>query len=263
MSGPESEAVLAVEDLHVTLESRSGVTSALVDGVSLEAKAGRILGVVGESGSGKTMTVRAVLGVTPGRTRVSGRIRFAGESFDGSTRAGKRLLGRQICSVFQDARSSLHPTISIGRQLGWALKRRGLETRRERLAAGTELLRRVGLSGSRGELESYPFEFSGGMCQRVALAIALAPEPSLLIADEPTSALDPTIQLEIADLFAEVAKERNLALILITHDIRLVAHVADDVVVMQQGRVVESGAAASVLAEPSDDYTRLLLRSTV
>ena len=192
--------IMTVSDLRVDLQQKTGPPRALVDGVSFEARAGRVLGLVGESGSGKTMTVRAILGVAPRQVSVQGRVKYRGREFDGTTAKGRQLLGREICSVFQDARSSLHPTFSVGRQLDWALKRGGLTGKHQRQQAARELLQRVGLTGTRSELQSYPFEFSGGMCQRVALAIALAPGPSLLFADEPTSALDPTIQLQVADL---------------------------------------------------------------
>jgi ABC-type glutathione transport system ATPase component len=258
-----SDPILAVQGLRVELRLRTSPPRPLVDGVSFEASAGRVLGLVGESGSGKTMTVRAILGVAPYGTTVHGRVDYRGQAFDGATTKGRQLLGREICSVFQDARSSLHPTFSIGRQLDWALKRGGIDRRSARQSAARELLERVGLAGTQHQLQAYPYEFSGGMCQRVALAIALAPGPSLLFADEPTSALDPTIQLQIADLFAEVARERDLALILITHDIRLVSYVADDVAVMYRGCIVEAGTAASVLASAKHDYTRLLLEATV
>ena len=255
--------ILAVRELRVEFNLRNGPPRTLVDGMSFEASAGRVLGLVGESGSGKTMTVRAILGVAPYGTTVRGQVDYRGQSFDGATARGRQLLGREICSVFQDARSSLHPTFSIGRQLDWALKRGGIAGKRARRVAARELLERVGLTGTSHQLQAYPYEFSGGMCQRVALAIALAPGPSLLFADEPTSALDPTIQLQIADLFAEVARERDLALILITHDIRLVSYVADDVAVMYQGTLVEAGTTAEVLVSAKHDYTRLLLKATV
>lgn len=255
--------VLAVSELRVELRGHDNHPRALVESADFDAFAGRVLGLVGESGSGKTMTVRAILGVAPARTRVTGQVTYRGRPFDGASREGRRMLGREICSVFQDARSSLHPTFSIGRQLDWALKRGGVRGKTERRRVAQELLERVGLTGSRQELEAYPFEFSGGMCQRVALAIALAPQPTLLFADEPTSALDPTIQLQVADLFAEVAHELNLALILITHDIRLVSYVADDVAVMYRGSVVERGEAASILNAAKHEYTQLLLEATI
>jgi ABC-type dipeptide/oligopeptide/nickel transport system ATPase component len=209
------------------------------------------------------MTTRAILGIAPGRTVVTGRVEYRGAPFDATSPTGRRVLGREISCVFQDARSSLHPTFSIGRQLGWALARGGVKGKHDRDEAARALLARVGLEGTRSELKAYPHEFSGGMCQRVALAIALAPGPRVLFADEPTSALDPTIQLQVADLFAEVARERALALVLITHDIRLVSYVADDVAVMYRGAVVEAGPAADVLSSASHEYTQLLLRATV
>jgi ABC-type glutathione transport system ATPase component len=252
---------LEVEQLKVRIGSTRGVVEILHD-VSFFARACRILGVVGESGSGKTMTTKAVFGVLPKDSVMEGSIRYRGRELDTPGAERHELLGRKLTMVFQDARSSLHPTFTIGRQLDWALRRARVTSHRAREDRARELLARVGLSGSREELRAYPFQFSGGMCQRVAIGIAIATDPDLIVADEPTSALDPTIQLQIADLFRDIIDQSQVTLLLVTHDIRLVQYLCDDVVVMRHGRVLESGQASQVLSDPQHEYTRFLIEAT-
>jgi ABC-type dipeptide/oligopeptide/nickel transport system ATPase component len=257
------EPRLAIEGLTVAVPGRQRGDVEILRGVNLKAYPSRILGVVGETGSGKTMTARAVLGLLPRGSSVAGSIRYRDEMLEPGGLDRSHLLGRKFSMVFQDARSSLHPTMTIGRQVAWALKRAGVKGRENRREAARTLLQRVGLRGSDDELRSYPFQFSGGMCQRAAIGIALAPHPDLIIADEPTSALDPTIQLQIADLLADLVRESSLTLILITHDVRFVKYLCADVVVMKSGRVVEEGPVAQVLSEPQHEYTKLLLASSI
>lgn len=251
------QSTLSVGELSITLPSSSG-TIQILDSVDIGAMPGHVLGIVGESGSGKTMTARAIFGLLPKGARVSGSVRWCDVELRANLAYWERLLGRQFAMVFQDPRSSLHPTVTVGRQLGWAMARAGVIRRLRRERSGV-LLDQVGLRDIDRVLAAYPHQLSGGMCQRAALAIALATSPQLLIADEPTSALDPTVQLQIADLIRHLTIERNLTTILITHDIGLVAYVCDEVAVLNRGRLVESGSTGAVLGKPAHDYTRQLL----
>ncbi len=253
---------LRVDGLRVDLASARAEVPILRD-VSFAARPSRITGIVGETGSGKTMTARAIFGLLPKGSRLDGSIVYRGRQLEPGNASRAQLLGRRFTMVFQDARSSLHPTISIGRQLDWALRRAGTRGRQARRERAHELLGQVGLKGTLELVRCYPHQLSGGMCQRAALAIALAPGPDILVADEPTSALDATIQLQIANLFAATVREFALTMILITHDMRLVRYLCDDVVVIRSGEVVEAGAAATVLSAPKHPYTRLLLEASV
>lgn len=260
-----AEPLLAIEDLRVAFHTPRGVVQA-VDGVSLTVAAGETLAVVGESGSGKSVTALAVLRLF-GRgdtVTVSGAVRFARPS--GSVDllrlaepALRAIRGGEIAIVFQDPSTSLNPVFTVGEQIAEVLRRhRGLP-RRAALAEAARLLQRVGIAEAKARLAAFPHQLSGGMRQRAMIAMAIACDPRLLIADEPTTALDVTIQAQIVALLKEIQAERGMGLVFISHDLDLVAELADRVAVMYAGQVVESGPAAAVLAEPRHPYTRALL----
>jgi peptide/nickel transport system ATP-binding protein len=255
----EATPLLALEDIKVELPSPRGVLRA-VDGVSLELKAGRTLGIVGESGSGKTMLSRAVGHLLPRGAKLSGRVAFDGQNLSElAPEALRRLRGRALAFIFQDPMTSLNPVLSIGSQL--------IETLREHLRLdasaaqrrATELLGEVGIPSPEQRLKQYPHEFSGGMRQRVAIAIALSCEPKLLIADEPTTALDVTVQAQILDLLAREQRRRHMAMILITHDLGVVAGRTDEVAVMYAGRVVERAPTRRLFKAMRMPYTEALI----
>jgi oligopeptide/dipeptide ABC transporter ATP-binding protein len=222
-----------------------------------------VLALVGESGCGKSMTALALLGLLPAAARLEGgRIGFEGRDLARlPERELRALRGNRISVIFQDPSGSLDPLMTVGAQLAEGLRahrRMGREEAHERSLA---MLRAVGISEPERRLAQYPFELSGGMCQRVMIAIALAAEPAVLLADEPTTALDVTIQAQILDLMKALRRERGTSILLITHDMGVVADMADRVAVMYAGRIVESGPADAIFADPRHPYTRLLLRS--
>jgi peptide/nickel transport system ATP-binding protein len=251
--------LLALEHVAVELPSPRGVLRA-VDGVSLELDPGRTLGIVGESGSGKTMLSRAVAQLLPRGAKLSGRVAFDGQILSElQPEALRRLRGRALACIFQDPMTSLNPVLSIGSQL--------IETLREHLRLdrptaqrrAVELLGEVGIPSPEQRLRQYPHQFSGGMRQRVAIAIALSCEPKLLIADEPTTALDVTVQAQILDLLAREQRRRRMAMILITHDLGVVAGRTDEVAVMYAGRVVERAPTRRLFKAMRMPYTEALI----
>jgi oligopeptide/dipeptide ABC transporter ATP-binding protein len=250
-------AVLAVHDLIAV----AGATR-LVDGVSFAVHAGRTLGLVGESGSGKSVTCLSVLGLPPQGVHVAeGRILLNGEDLRAKTSTELNALrGREIGMILQDPMTSLNPLLTIGRQITEMFRYRGgVSSRAEREARAVELLRRVRIPAPESRLNSYPHQFSGGMRQRVAIAMNLACNPRLLIADEPTTALDITVRLQILDLLREVQTEHGTAIVLVTHDLHLVRRYCDDVAVMYGGRIIEQGPVEDVFAWPRHPYTKGLL----
>lgn len=255
--------LLEVEGLTVEFTSRRGAVQA-VRGVSFGVGRGRIVGVVGESGSGKSVSSYAVLRILDRAGRVvAGRVQFAGVDVLGLPEpAMADLRGREIAMVFQNPRASLNPVRRVGRQIGDVLVRHAQATRATARAQAVELLRTVRIADPERRVDAYPFELSGGMCQRVSLAVALACSPRLLIADEPTTGLDVTTQKAVMDLLVGLARARGMATVLITHDLGLAAAYCDDLVIMQGGQVVESAAAAQVFAHPAHAYTRRLIRAT-
>jgi len=261
--------LLEIDRLTVTSRDRSGRPMVLVDEVSLGVGAGEIVGLVGASGAGKSLTAFAVLDLLPpGVERAGGRILFEGEDLTGlGPRGLHRIRGRRIAMVFQEPASALNPTFTIGFQVAEAVRAhqpRGERASREgvrRQVVG--LLDRVALPDAARRLRSYPHELSGGQRQRVVLAMALACGPSLLLADEPTTALDVTTQAQILDLLEELRRDLGLGVLLITHDLPVVAETCDRVVVLHQGRVVEEGSVAEVFSHPADDRTRELLAAAV
>jgi oligopeptide/dipeptide ABC transporter ATP-binding protein len=254
--------LLSVEDLRVEFWTQRGTVYA-VNGVSFEIAAGETLGIVGESGCGKSVTSLAILGILSRNGRVtSGRAVFEGRDLIGlSDRELRRIRGRDIAMIFQDPMTSLNPVLTIGRQIRESLQTHlGLD-RKQAEARAVELLEQVGIPKARDRVGDYPHQFSGGMRQRAMIAMALACEPKLLIADEPTTALDVTIQAQILDLLRSVIAERDTALVLITHDLGVVAGMCERVHVMYAGMVVEAGPAEAVFATPRHPYTFGLLQS--
>ncbi|WP_422734728.1 ABC transporter ATP-binding protein [Micromonospora sp. WMMD558] len=254
---------LRVSDLRVRFDTTDGVVRA-VDGVSFAVERGRTLGIVGESGSGKSVTSLAILGLhDPRRTRLSGRILLAGRDLVRmSEEEVRRLRGRDMAMVFQDPLSALHPYYSVGRQIAEAYRVHHPDAgRREARRRAVDMLGRVGIPQPGRRFDQYPHEFSGGMRQRVMIAMALVNDPDLVIADEPTTALDVTVQAQILDLLADLQAEFRSAIVLITHDLGVVSQVADEVLVMYGGRGVEHGGVEQVLRRPQHPYTWGLLSS--
>ncbi|MDX1540404.1 MAG: ABC transporter ATP-binding protein [Geminicoccaceae bacterium] len=263
---PKTADLLEVDGLAVHFATPRGLLHA-VDGVSLEVQAGETLAVVGESGSGKSVTGLAVMRLLE-RTSAriaGGRVGFRGK--DGVARdllrlpetAMRRVRGREIAMIFQDPLSSLNPVFTIGDQIVETLRRHHRLSRAAAQDRAGELLAQVGIAGAGKRLSDYPHQLSGGMRQRVVIAIALACDPLLLIADEPTTALDVTIQAQIVDLLKRLQRERRMGMIFVTHDLGLVEEVADRVAVMYAGQIVEQGPAEDLLARPRHPYTQALL----
>ncbi|MBL8699991.1 MAG: ABC transporter ATP-binding protein [Alphaproteobacteria bacterium] len=253
-------ALLEIEGLEVRLPVAGGELHA-VRGIDLRLEAGEALSVVGESGCGKSLTALAVMGLLPRRAvRAARRIVFDGQRLDAlGERAMADLRGRRLAMIFQDPMTSLNPTLTIGTQLTEGIRRHeGIGAAAAR-ARAVELLERVGIAEPAARLGQYPHQFSGGQRQRVMIAAALMGRPSLLIADEPTTALDVTIQAQILDLLDDLRREFGLAVLLITHDLGVVARFADRVAVMYAGEVVEEAPAAAIFAAPRHPYTRALL----
>ena len=253
-------AVLEIEDLHVDFPSQGGVLRA-VEGVSLTLDEGEVLGIVGESGSGKSVTMLALMGLVayPGRVRAK-QLRFAGRDLlTLSDRDRRKLIGKDVAMIFQDPTTSLNPCFTIGFQLTETLRLHlGLDHKAARhRAAG--LLEQVGIPAAASRLKDFPHQLSGGMNQRVMIAMAIACNPRLLIADEPTTALDVTIQAQILDLLRDLQKDRGMALVLVTHNMGVVSEMARRVAVMYAGQVVEERAADALFASPQHPYTAALL----
>ena len=257
-----SEPLLAVEHLSVQFWTGGGTVYA-VNGISFEVPAGETLGIVGESGCGKSVTALALLGLLPRAGRVkSGTARLEGRDLlQLKDRELRKLRGRQIAMIFQDPMTSLNPVLTIGRQIREALQAHFEMNRKEAEARAAELIDRVGIPSAKARLRDYPHQFSGGMRQRAMIAMALACEPKLLIADEPTTALDVTIQAQILDLLRELVAEENAALILITHDLGVVAGMCERVNVMYGGMFMETGSAEQLFGAPRHPYTLGLLQS--
>ncbi len=257
--------LLEVNDLAVSFFTPQGTVRA-VRGVNLELAAGETLGIVGESGSGKSVTARAILGLIdlPGKI-TGGDILWKGESLVKGRRAKARaraMRGKEASMVFQNPMTSFNPLISIGDQINEVLRHHLGMNKRDATARAVELLGLVGMSNPKQRFEQYPHEFSGGMRQRAMIAMALACEPELLIADEPTTALDVTIQAQILELLADLQQRLGLAVVLITHDLAVVAGVCHRIEVMYAGRFIEQGSARELFANPSHPYTVGLLKST-
>jgi peptide/nickel transport system ATP-binding protein len=264
MSAPGEPRLLEVEDLEVRFFTRRGVAEA-VRNVTLSLDKGETLGLVGESGSGKSVTAQAIMGLIqlPGKI-TGGDVRWKGESLRGrdGARLSQRIRGKELAIVFQDPMTSLNPLFPVKTQIGEVLRHHLGMSHRQAHDRVIELLELVGMPSPRRRAEQYPHEFSGGMRQRIMIAMALACEPELLIADEPTTALDVTIQAQILELIAEIQGRLGLAVLLITHDLGVVAGVCHRVAVMYGGKIVETGPLAELFERPGHPYTAGLLRST-
>lgn len=254
------QPLLELDGLAVDLPVRDGAVR-VVDGVSFDIPPATTVGLIGESGSGKTMTANAIIGLLPDGARLGGELRWRGQDLLQVDRTRRRRLrGHEIAMIFQDPLAALNPTQTIVRQVGEILRRNG-QSRDAVRRRVVELLDRAGISDPARRLNNYPHEFSGGMRQRAMIALALAGNPSLLLADEPTTALDVTVQARILRLLRSIQDDEGLAMLLVSHDLRVVAHVAHQVVVMYAGRVAERGPTKAVLGRPAHPYTRALVQS--
>ena len=254
--------LLEIRDLRVSFETRDGIVHA-VDGVTLSVDRGRTLGVVGESGSGKSVTALTVMGLTrlPNAT-ISGEVLLDGVDLLALPADDlRRVRGKRVAMIFQDPLSSLHPLYKVGWQIVEAIQAHERVSEKAARARALEGLREVGIPNAADRLESYPHELSGGMRQRVMIAMALVLDPEILIADEPTTALDVTVQAQILDLVRELQTEHGTAVVLITHDLGVIAETADEVAVMYAGRVAELGPLQGVIDHPEHPYTWGLLQS--
>jgi len=256
-------ALLSIRGLKSYLRTPRGLVRA-VDGVSVDLAAGRTLGLVGESGCGKSILARSIMGLIADAVldKAGGQILFDGRDLRGlSEKEMRRLRGREIAMIFQDPMTSLNPVMRVGDQIGQVLRLHFGSSKAEAQRRAVELLASVGIPSPERRARSFPHELSGGMRQRVMIAIALACDPKLLIADEPTTALDVTVQAQILRLLREQREKRGMALILITHNLGVVAGVADEVAVMYAGRIVEHGQTADLLRAPRMPYTAALMQS--
>ncbi|MDX6602969.1 MAG: peptide/nickel transport system ATP-binding protein ddpF [Solirubrobacterales bacterium] len=260
-----SEPLLSVRDLRVGFVTEGGRVQA-VDGVSFDLEPGEVLAIVGESGSGKSVTAQTIIGLSrSANTRIEGSVRLGEEELiDADDEALRRVRGERIAMVFQDPMTSFNPVYKIGWQIAEAIRAHSDGTSaREAHGRAVELLDSVGIPDAAQRVDDYPHQFSGGMQQRAMIAMALALEPEILIADEPTTALDVTVQAQILALLEQLNRERGLATILITHDLGVVAEVADRVLVMHEGVIVERGDLDQIFYSPADPYTRKLLDAVV
>ena len=257
----KENVILRVEDLKVSFRTYAGTVQA-VRGVSFELNKGETIAIVGESGSGKSVSTKAVMGILQSNAIVeSGRILYDGSDLlQADEDAMKEIRGKRIGLIFQDPMSALNPIMKVGKQIMEVLKKRGLNKQQARVEA-LKLMNDVGIPQAEARFEQYPFQFSGGMRQRIVIAIALAGEPEILICDEPTTALDVTVQARILEMINRIKEERNLSVIFITHDLGVVANMADRVYVMYAGKIVETGTVQEVFLEPAHPYTWALLTS--
>ena len=262
MSAAGHTPLLEVEDLRVYFETDDGLVKA-VDGISYTVDRGQTLGIVGESGSGKSVSSLTVMGLTRARNaRISGTVRFDGNELLGASDEDiRKIRGDDIAMIFQDPLSSLHPFYKVGGQIVEAVQAHRDVSKAQAYDRAVEMLGLVGIPEPRRAAESYPHEFSGGMRQRAMIAMALANDPRLLIADEPTTALDVTVQAQILELIERLQDEFDTAVVVITHDLGVVAEMADEIAVMYAGRIVEHADADTVFAAPEHPYTWGLLSS--
>ena len=255
-------ALLEVKDLHTSFFTDAGEVKA-VNGVSFNLERGKVLGIVGESGSGKSVTAYSIMQILsdPGKI-VSGSIKLDGQELVGSgEKVMKAVRGNKVSIIFQDPMTSLNPTYTIGKQLMEAILLHTDRDKKQAYDRAVEMLRLVNVNEPEKRMKQYPFEFSGGMRQRVMIAMALACEPDILIADEPTTALDVTIQAQILELMKSLQQELGMAIILITHDLGVVAQMCDEVIVMYAGSICEQGTADEIFYNPCHEYTKGLLKS--
>ena len=254
--------MLEVKDLHTSFFTPAGEVKA-VNGVSFYMDHGKVLGIVGESGSGKSVTAYSIMQILEKTGKiVSGSIKFNGQELVGAgEKVMKTIRGKKISIIFQDPMTSLNPTYSIGKQLMEAIMLHTPRNKKQAKERAIEMLRLVNINEPEKRMNQYPFEFSGGMRQRIMIAMALACEPDILIADEPTTALDVTIQAQILELMQSLQKELGMAIIMITHDLGVVAQMCDEVIVMYAGSICEQGSADEIFYNPKHEYTKGLMRS--
>ena len=255
-------AMLEVKDLHTSFFTPAGEVKA-VNGVSFYLDHGKVLGIVGESGSGKSVTAYSIMQILEKTGKiVSGSIKFNGQELvDAGEKVMKTVRGNKISIIFQDPMTSLNPTYTIGKQLMEAIMLHTPRNKQQAEERAIEMLRLVNINEPEKRMKQYPFEFSGGMRQRIMIAMALACEPDILIADEPTTALDVTIQAQILELMQSLQKELGMAIIMITHDLGVVAQMCDEVIVMYAGSICEQGTADEIFYNPKHEYTKGLMRS--
>ena len=255
-------ALLEVRDLHTSFTTPAGTVNA-VNGVSFFLERGKVLGIVGESGSGKSVTAYSIMQILEKNGKiVSGSIKVDGQELVGAgEKVMKTIRGNKISIIFQDPMTSLNPTYTIGHQLMEAITLHTPRNKKQAWDRAVEMLRLVNVNEPEKRMKQYPFEFSGGMRQRVMIAMALACEPDILIADEPTTALDVTIQAQILELMQSLQKELGMAIIMITHDLGVVAQMCDEVIVMYAGSICEQGTADEIFYNPKHEYTKGLMRS--
>jgi oligopeptide transport system ATP-binding protein len=255
--------LLEVDQLRVEFRTRDGVAKA-INGVSFDLHEGETLAILGESGSGKSVTAQAIMGIldSPPAFITGGEVRYCGQDiFQLSDEERRRVRGPEISMVFQDALSALNPVFPVGWQIAEMFRKHRGMSKSDSLAEAVRLMQRVQIPGAAQRVKAYPHQFSGGMRQRIMIAMAIALDPAVLIADEPTTALDVTVQAQIMQLLADLQDERKMGLILITHDLGVVADVADRIAVMYAGRVVEQADAFELYAQPGHPYTKGLLDS--
>ncbi|GII88409.1 ABC transporter ATP-binding protein [Sphaerisporangium siamense] len=258
-----AEPLLAVDNLHVEFTTRQGVVRA-VNGVSYTVNAGESLAVLGESGSGKSVTAQAIMGILdmPPARIPKGEVRFRGtDLLKLSDQARSQIRGQRIAMIFQDALSALNPVFTVGWQISEMFRVHRGVSKRDAMKKAVELMDRVRIPAARQRVNDYPHQFSGGMRQRIMIAMSIALDPEVLIADEPTTALDVTVQAQIMELLAELQRESNMGLILITHDLGVVADVADKIAVMYAGRIVENAPVYDLYKTPAHPYSKGLLDS--
>ena len=255
-------ALLEVNDLHTSFFTPAGEVKA-VNGVSFYLDHGKVLGIVGESGSGKSVTAYSIMQILEKTGKItSGSIKYEGQELVGIGEQGmKKIRGNKISIIFQDPMTSLNPTYTIGHQLMEAILLHTDRNKKQARERAVEMLRLVNINEPEKRMDQYPFEFSGGMRQRIMIAMALACEPDILIADEPTTALDVTIQAQILELMQSLQKELGMAIIMITHDLGVVAQMCDEVIVMYAGSICEQGTADEIFYNPKHEYTKGLIRS--
>ena len=255
-------ALLEVNDLHTSFFTPAGEVKA-VNGVSFYLDHGKVLGIVGESGSGKSVTAYSIMQILEKTGKItSGSIKYEGQELVGIGEQGmKKIRGNKISIIFQDPMTSLNPTYTIGHQLMEAILLHTDRNKKQARERAVEMLRLVNINEPEKRMDQYPYEFSGGMRQRIMIAMALACEPDILIADEPTTALDVTIQAQILELMQSLQKELGMAIIMITHDLGVVAQMCDEVIVMYAGSICEQGSADEIFYNPKHEYTKGLIRS--
>lgn len=254
--------LLQVDNLHLSFFTDFGEVHAL-NGINLDIQSGSVLGIVGESGSGKSVTAYSILHLLSASGKItSGEIRFNGENIlQYSPKQMREFRGRRISMIFQDPMSSLNPAITIGNQLCEAIRLHTKCDRRKAWMRARELLTLVGINEPDKRLKQYPHMFSGGMCQRVMIAMGLACEPDILIADEPTTALDVTVQAQILALMKDIQKKLGMAIVMITHDLSVIADICDEIIVLYAGGICERGTADEIFYHPKHEYTKGLLRA--